>query len=205
LRLSKRAFDIAVAGVLLVLLAPLGIVIVLAMWVSMLCCRRDRGGLLYGEPRISRGAPFRLLKFRTLRRDALARMEGERHARLLENERENLTWAGRRILKPWYLDELPQLFNVLRGDMSLVGPRPWPRSLVDRQVADGHDYRLHVTPGWTGPAQVSKGRGDASFTAADLGYLEKLETLPPGALVRYDLGILWATVRTMLRGEGLRF
>ncbi len=74
-----------------------------------------------------------------------------------EADEANLTWAGRRLLKPWYLDELPQLWNVLRGDMSLVGPRPWPPSMVANQVAKGLTYRNEFVAGWTGPAQVQKG------------------------------------------------
>ena len=81
---------------------------------------------------------------------------------------------NKRVLKPVYLDELPQLVNVLRGDMSLVGPRPWPAELVERQVARGVDYRLRVPAGWTGAAQVSKGL-DAQFEQLDLDYVALLE------------------------------
>ena len=74
-----------------------------------------------------------------------------------EGEEANLTWAGRRLLKPRYLDELPQIWNVFRGDMSLVGPRPWPPPMVANQVAKGITYRNEIVAGWTGPAQVEKG------------------------------------------------
>ena len=128
------------------------------------------------------------------------------HARLFEAEESNLTWAGRRVLKPWYLDELPQLFNVLRGDMSLVGPRPWPRPMVENQVAQGLDYRNEVVAGWTGPAQVQKGITESSgFTALDVEYVEACRTASGPELVRRDLGILWRTVKVLARGEGLQF
>ena len=197
---AKRALDVAMAGALLVVLAPVGAVALGAMGLDMLLCPADRGRLLYRERRISRGRAFDLLKLRTLRGDALAAAEG--HARPLEADPANLTWAGRRVLKPFYLDELPQLVNVLRGEMSLVGPRPWPPTLVERQVARGLDYRLRVTAGWTGPAQVSKGRA-ASFEDLDRSYVDTLRTAGSRALVRHDLGILRRTVATMLRGEGL--
>ena len=140
--LAKRALDKSVAVVLTLVLAPVFAVVSVAMALDMAFRPRDRGPWLYRERRISRGREFDLLKFRTLRRDVLGgRVEGaEAHARLLEADPANLTWAGRRVLKPWYLDELPQLLNVLRGDMSLVGPRPWPPSLVEQQVANGRDY-----------------------------------------------------------------
>ncbi len=199
---AKRAFDVAAAASLLVVLAPVWAAVLGAMGLDMLRCPQDRGRLLYRELRVSRGRVFQLLKLRTLRADVLARAEG--HARPLEADVSNLTWAGRRVLKPLYLDELPQLLNVLRGDMSLVGPRPWPPPLVESQVARGVDYRLRVPAGWTGPAQVAKGR-DAQFENLDREYVELLETGRAWSIVRYDLRILRRTLATMLRGEGLRY
>ncbi|HEU0056717.1 MAG TPA: sugar transferase, partial [Gaiella sp.] len=157
---AKRALDVAVSGSLLVLLAPVWAAVLGAVGLDMLRCPRDRGPLFYRERRLSAGRSFGLLKFRTLRRDVLAVAAG--HVRPYEADVANLTWVGRRVLKPMYLEELPQLVNVLRGDMSLVGPRPWPEELVERQVARGVDYRLRVPAGWTGAAQVSKGL-DAQF------------------------------------------
>jgi len=203
---AKRLLDLAIVVPLTVVLAPVFVGVWLAMAVNMLGCRRDRGRWLYRERRVSRGREFDLLKFRTLRTEALDRMRSDAsHARMYEDDAANLTWAGRRVLKPWYLDELPQLANVLRGQMTLVGPRPWPPSMVADQVAKGFDYRLHVTSGWTGPAQVSKGRRVATFTELDLTYVERLRSAGTWALVRGDLEILRETVRTVLRGEGLRF
>ena len=98
---------------------------------------------------------------------------------MLEADEANLTWAGRRLLKPWYLDELPQLWNVLRGDMSLVGPRPWPPSMVANQVASGLTYRNEFVAGWTGPAQVQKGATEsAGYAALDFAMSSRRE--PPG-------------------------
>jgi lipopolysaccharide/colanic/teichoic acid biosynthesis glycosyltransferase len=199
-RRSKRILDVVVAGGLLLVLAPLVLIVLAAMVVDMCLVPRDRGPFLYGETRVSRGREFRLLKLRTLRADVPA----EGHARLRESDPGNLTWAGRRILKPWYLDELPQLLNVLRGDISLVGPRPWPPELVERQVAEGKDYRLRITAGLTGPAQVTKG-GDQLFADLDERYVEASRTLGTWAFVRHDLGILRKTVVVLARGEGLNY
>lgn len=199
-RLPKKILDRAVAGGLFVLLAPPALVVVAAMALDMLVVPRDRGSFLYREPRVSRGRTFSLLKFRTLRADVPA----EGHARLREADLANLTWAGRRILKPWYLDELPQLLNVLRGDISLVGPRPWPPQLVEGQVAEGKDYRRRIMAGLTGPAQVTKG-GDQLFADLDERYVEACRTLGGWALLRLDLGILRQTVRVLARGEGLEY
>ena len=115
------------------------------------------------------------------------------------------TWAGKRLLRPWYLDELPQLLNVLRGDMSLVGPRPWSPELVERQIADGHDYRLRIMAGLTGPAQVTKGIEGTRYQDLDLAYVETCTKLGGWALARYDLKVLAETLRVLARGEGLNF
>jgi lipopolysaccharide/colanic/teichoic acid biosynthesis glycosyltransferase len=206
-RVPKRVLDKGVALALAMLLAPVFAAALAAMGLDMLRSRRDRGPWLYRERRISGGREFDLLKFRTLRDEVLdGARGGEAHARLLEADTTNLTWAGRRVLKPWYLDELPQLLNVLRGDMSLVGPRPWPPSMVANQVAQGHDYRNRVLAGWTGPAQVQKGVTEpAGYTAFDLAYVEACRTWNAARLLRHDLGILWQTVKVLARGEGLRF
>jgi lipopolysaccharide/colanic/teichoic acid biosynthesis glycosyltransferase len=191
---------VAVSGTLLVLLAPVWAAVLGAVGLDMLRCARDRGPVFYREQRVSAGRPFGLLKFRTLRRDVLAVAAG--HVRPYEADPANLTWAGRRVLKPVYLDELPQLVNVLRGDMSLVGPRAWPHELVERQVARGVEYRLRVPAGWTGAAQVSKGL-DVHFEQLDLDYVALLENGSAWEVVRRDLGLLGNTFRTLLRGEGL--
>jgi lipopolysaccharide/colanic/teichoic acid biosynthesis glycosyltransferase len=202
---AKRLLDLACATLLLLFLAPVLIVVVTAMALDLLFVPRDRGGFFYREARISEGRVFDLMKFRTLRTDALAEMRrAGSHARLYEADPANLTWAGRHILKPWYLDELPQLLNVLRGDISIVGPRPWPPEMVERQVAEGLTSRNEIRAGLTGPAQVTKGSG-LRFADLDLGYVEKLRSLRGFALVRYDLQILWATVRVIARGEGLSY
>ena len=205
--MAKRFEDKIVAIVLLLALSPVFAVACAAMGLDMVFARRDRGPWLYRERRISRGREFDLLKFRTVRRDVLAAAQGaEAHARMLEADSANLTWAGRRVLKPWYLDELPQLFNVLRGDMSLVGPRPWPPSMVRTQVAKGFTYRNEIIAGWTGPAQVQKGITEpAGYAELDLAYVDECRRQSAKRLLGRDIGILWATVRVLIRGEGLQY
>jgi lipopolysaccharide/colanic/teichoic acid biosynthesis glycosyltransferase len=205
--LAKKLTDKGISGALLVLLSPVFAIAYVGIAVDRVLEPRDRGPWLYRERRISRGREFELLKFRTLRTEALARQRaGEAHARLLENDPQNLTWAGRRLLKPWYLDELPQLFNILRGDMSLVGPRPWPPSMVRDQMVEGLYYRNHILPGWTGPVQVQKGIIEpAGYTRLDLAYVDACRSWSGLRLARYDFGILARTLKVLARGEGLRF
>jgi lipopolysaccharide/colanic/teichoic acid biosynthesis glycosyltransferase len=205
--LAKRLFDRAVALLLIVLLSPLLLLALLVLALDMLFVPRDRGRVLYRERRISRGREFDVLKFRVLREDVLAEVAKEdgAYARLYERDHDNLTGAGR-IIKRIYADELPQLFNVLRGDISLVGPRPWPVPMVERQVSEGLDYRLHVVAGWTGPAQVRKdSRAKSQATGLDLEYIELCRTLSGPQLLRHDLKVLSQSLRTVLRGRGLRY
>ena len=190
--LAKRLLDIAVAVPLLVLALPLFVLVFVGY----------RGRPFYREARVSRGRTFGLLKFRTLRADVLARADG--HARPLEADPDNLTWLGRHVLKPWYLDEVPQFWNVLCGDFSLVGPRPWPPRLVERQRAEGLTYRDEVPAGLTGLAQLSKG-SEHRYADLDLQYVARVAELGGWGLVRYDIEILARTVAVIARGEGLSY
>ena len=204
---SKLIVDKTLSATLLVVLSPVFGFLFAAMGVDMLVRPRDRGPWLYRERRISRGREFDLLKFRTLLREVAERIDPtESHARMHEADETNLTWAGRRLLKPRYLDELPQLWNVFRGDMSLVGPRPWPPPMVANQVAKGFTYRNEFVAGWTGPAQVEKGVTESSgYAQLDVAYFYLCRRASAWELVRNDLGLLWRTVVVMAKGEGLRF
>jgi lipopolysaccharide/colanic/teichoic acid biosynthesis glycosyltransferase len=197
--------DKALSALLILLFSPVALAAYAAMAIDMLLVPRDRGPFLYRERRISRGREFDLLKLRMVRADVLAQLGADDYLRLREADPANLTRAGR-FLKRWYLDELPQLVNILRGDLSLVGPRPWPVAMVREQVAEGHDYRNLVQAGWTGPAQVTKGTsGLVSYAALDLAYVEACRTWSASRLVGYDLGIVAQTARVILRGQGLRY
>lgn len=203
----KLILDKVLSSALLLALSPLFAFLFAAMGIGALLRPRDRGPWLYREPRISRGNEFALLKFRTLRRDVVAGIDPTlSHARLHEADESNLTWAGRRLLKPRYLDELPQIWNVFRGDMSLVGPRPWPPTMVADQVAKGFTYRNEFIAGWTGPAQVEKGVTEsAGYAKLDVAYVEACRASGAWRIVRNDLALLRRTVAVIAKGEGLRF
>jgi len=192
---TKRAFDVCVSSLALVLLAP--VLALLALWV-----RTDGGPALFFQERIGLdGRRFRLVKFRSMVPDAeaqlsdlLARSDGDG---LLFKMRVDprVTRVGT-FLRRHSLDELPQLWNVLRGDMSLVGPRP-PLLREVRQYEQRDQRRLLVKPGITGLWQVS-GRSDLSWEDSvrlDLYYVENWS-------LTGDLVILWRTVRALLHGRG---
>ncbi|GAB2884844.1 sugar transferase [Nocardioides pacificus] len=195
-RLVKGCLDRLVAAAALVLLAPLLLGLALAV-------RADSPGpALFRQVRIGRsGRPFRMLKLRTMSTDAEVRLHGLRDddegAGLLFKMRTDprVTRVGR-VLRTYSLDELPQLVNVVRGEMSLVGPRP---SLPQEAAAyDGDTHRrLAVKPGLTGLWQVS-GRSDLPWEEAvrlDLSYVENWS-------LALDARIVWRTLGAVLSHRG---
>jgi exopolysaccharide biosynthesis polyprenyl glycosylphosphotransferase len=193
----KRSLDVLASTGLLLLLSPLLAVIALIIKLD------TPGPLVYRGRRVGRkGQRFYCYKFRTMVTEA-DRLKANLYA---FNQREGpcfkiaadprITRAGR-FLRRYSLDELPQLWNVLRGDMSLVGPRPHPLDDVARYELD-HLRRLDVTPGLTGLWQVTA-RQDPSFLtnlALDLKYIEEWS-------LWLDLRILFKTFSAVLAGTGV--
>ncbi len=188
-RFLKRSFDFVVALVALVVLSPLLAVIALLIYLE------DRGPVLYRQIRMGLdGAPFEILKFRSMRVEA----EKESGAVWAEKDDPRRTRIGR-IIRAWSLDELPQLWNVVRGDMSLVGPRPERPHFVEQFRTEFPHYMLRhkVRAGITGWAQVHGWRGNTSVRMRiehDLYYIENWSLM-------LDLKILAMTVRHGLKHE----
>lgn len=192
----KDLFDRAVAGLALTLLSPALVMLALAVRLS------DPGPALFTQTRVGKdGRTFKIYKFRTMVVDAEARLAELRtmndHDGVLFKMRRDprITALGWR-LRRWSLDELPQLFNVLLGEMSLVGPRPALPGEAE-QYADHVRRRLAVKPGITGLWQVS-GRSDLNWEESvrlDLRYVENWS-------LALDLQIMWKTIAVIARGSG---
>jgi exopolysaccharide biosynthesis polyprenyl glycosylphosphotransferase len=192
----KRSLDIAISAALLLLLLPL----LLAISIYILI---DSGRpVLFRQKRAGKdGEPFTMLKFRTMVADAEERLgevvdldKLDEPVFKIQND-PRITRAGR-MLRRTSLDELPQFFNVLRGSMSLVGPRPEEEAIV-ALYDERQRIRLAVKPGVTGPMQVY-GRGDLTFEerlAMERDYLDNLS-------VTGDLEILLRTPSAIVRGDG---
>lgn len=180
----KRAFDIAASLGALVLISPALLVIAVLVRVKL------GSPVLFGQPRPGlRGRVFTLFKFRTM-------TDGRDSEGNLRPDAERLTRFGR-FLRSTSLDELPELWNVLRGDMSLVGPRPLLVSYLPRYSPE-QARRHEVRPGLTGWAQVN-GRNAASWEdrlCLDTWYVDHRTLL-------LDLHILLKTVTIVLRREGI--
>jgi sugar transferase (PEP-CTERM system associated) len=190
----KRAFDVVVSATLLVLAAP---VMVLAAIAIML---ESPGPVIYRQQRVGRaGLTFDVLKFRSMRVDA----EGDGTPRWAATNDDRVTWVGR-LLRRARIDELPQLVNVLKGEMSFVGPRPERPYFVAQlgQSIPFYALRLSVKPGITGWAQVRHAYcASVEDTAKKLEY--DLYYVKNHSLF-LDLVILLETVRVVLFGEGAR-
>ena len=194
---SKTSFDRVVGGLLVILLAPLFLLV--AVFIKL----RDGGDVFFRQTRVGiDGSDFTMLKFRSMVPNAESQLAQVRsdvdHGNgVLFKRRDDprVTPIGR-VLRRFSLDELPQLMNVMRGDMSIVGPRPPLRSEVDGYAADAV-RRLRVKPGLTGLWQVS-GRSDLPWDESlrlDLRYVDNWSMF-------LDLQILWRTVRAVIRGTG---
>ena len=188
----KRGFDILASGVALVLLSPLFGVLTVKIK------KEDGGPAFYSQTRIGKnGKPFKMWKFRSMivNADKMVKQLEEQNeidgAMFKIKDDPRVTKIGH-VIRKYSLDELPQLWNVLKGDMSLVGPRP----PLPMEVADYTDYdklRLTVTPGCTGLWQVTK-RNDADFdemVELDLEYINK-------SSLWFDFKILLKTVGVVI-------
>lgn len=198
-RFLKRTMDILGSLTIIILLSP----ILLYLYFSV---KKDGGNAIYGHPRIGRnGKTFKCLKFRSmvvnskevleelLEKDPEARAEWEKDFKLKNDPR--ITKIGAFIRKT-SLDELPQLFNVLKGEMSLVGPRPIVKEELER-YQDDVDYYLMAKPGMTGLWQVS-GRNDVDYDTRvyfDAWYVKNWS-------LWNDIAILFKTVNVVLNRDG---
>ena len=198
-QLLKRLFDIIVASAILVFLAPLMLLIAGLVW-------REGRPIFFAHTRVGQnGQLFKCLKFRSmipdaaevlkglLERDPAARLEWERSHKLKNDPR--ITALGR-FLRKSSLDELPQFWNVLKGDMSLVGPRPVVLDELER-YGDGKRYYLEVRPGITGLWQIS-GRSDLDYeerVSLDTWYVRNWT-------LWYDIFILFKTAVTVSTKAG---
>lgn len=198
-RVVKRLFDLVLSSLLLILFSPLFAYLAFKI-------RRDGGSATYGHERIGyKGQPFKCLKFRSmvtnsqevleelLANDAEAKAEWEKDFKLKNDPR--VTPIGQ-VLRKTSLDELPQLWNVLKGEMSLVGPRPVVKEELKRYNQDV-EYYLMVKPGMTGLWQVS-GRSDTDYATRvyfDSWYVKNWS-------IWYDIAILFKTAKVVLARDG---
>lgn len=199
MRLSKRTLDVVLAGVGVVLLLPVALVI------AVLVRREDGGSIFYRPQRVGyRGRPFRLWKFRTMRVDADREGVG-----LTVGDDPRVTRIGK-TLRRYKLDELPQLLNVLAGEMSLVGPRPEDPRYVARYTQDQRRV-LDLMPGITDPASIVYADESQTLAASQDVESEYIDRIIPdkirlnleyaaGASTGRDIVVILRTLVRVFRG-----
>ena len=188
---SKRLIDITVSAIALVFLSPL------LLYAAIRTALSSRGPILYQQERIGyKGKPFTIWKFRSMHQDA------EKNGPMLSTEDDQRITSWGRVMRKWRLDELPQLWNILRGEMSLTGPRPERRFYIDQIVTKHPEYKylFKVKPGLTSWGMVKFGYASTvedmiRRMTFDLMYVENLSLL-------LDLRIMLLTIVTILKGKG---
>jgi len=193
-RIGKRVFDILVVFILLPVALPFAVLVGIAILVES----KGRGGVLYSQVRVKQdGLPFNIYKFRSMVTNA----EKDGVPQWASKNDSRITRVGK-IIRKGRLDELPQLFNVLNGDMSFVGPRPERPEFVERlsKAVPYYDERHRVKPGLTGWAQVCYSYGDTVGDSIeklqyDLYYVKNYSML-------LDMLILLQTAEVVMLGKG---
>lgn len=188
----KRAFDVTASAVGLIILSPLLLIL------SLLVKTTSKGPVIYRQERIGLyGLPFRIYKFRTMRKDA----EADGVPQITHDNDPRITPIGR-WLRKYRMDELPQLWNILRGDMSIVGPRPERPYFIEQIMADAPYYCLlyKVRPGLTSWGPIRVGYTDTMEKMierlnCDVVYVENMSLL-------LDLKILFSTIGVIIKGKG---
>lgn len=186
-RVEKRIFDLLVASVGLVLASPL----LLFAAIGIKCC--DGGPIFYRQKRLTRGgASFQMIKLRSMYENAESK-----GARLAAKNDSRVTPVGK-VLRRFHIDELPQLVNVLKGEMSIVGPRPERKEIADKytQSIPEFTYRLKVKAGLTGYAQVNGKYNSTPYDKLklDITYIEQYS-------IWMDIKILLWTVKALIQSE----
>ena len=152
---------------------------------------------------MSRGKQFDLLKFRTLDASAVSGLSKEQYIATFEGQgKRRFTRVGW-VLKQWYLDELPQLWNIVRGDMFLIGTRPWPIKMYEDELAKGRTRKRDMPAGLIGLVQSAKGDPNKDSVRLDEEYWEAFKTYSGWRLLVLDTRIILRSLKVQLKHEGI--
>ncbi len=193
----KRLFDILFSCVVLILFLPLGIV--LAVWITL----ESKGGVFYSQERVGKmGKPFQLYKFRSMRKEA------DKSGKLTVGMRDPRITRSGYFIRKYKLDEFPQFLNVLKGDMSIVGPRPEVQEYV-AHYSDEQRKILEVKPGITDPASLEYFKENELLGKSEDPHKTYIDEIMPAKLElnkKYlsnptfseDLKIMWRTFKKII-------
>lgn len=201
---SKRAFDVVMASFFSLLSLPFVLFIVIWIGIEQIFIKDSRGPLFYKEKRVSQGKVFEFYKWRTFKAKVIAEALKNGpviHTAKMQGDLKNLTYYGR-FLKRVYMDELPQLWNVLKGDMTLVGPRPTNLENSENYKNAGDYTREVIKCGITGPFQSQKGHAVRSQMDLDKEYIDFVAVNPGRKVMWKDFKIILKTIKIILEAKG---
>lgn len=201
----KRLFDIFFSLFLILIFSPLFLLFLVFIFIEHIFRGKIFAPMFYVEKRISQGEQFNFIKFNIFKPRVITKMkEGGAfiHTKILEHDNKSLTIIGN-IIQKVYLDELPQLFNVLKGDMSMVGPRPVNMEVYKKLLNQGVTTKTVIKSGLTGNTQASKGLSKESHLKLETEYINFLLNNSSWRVVLYDLKIILRTPRVIFRAEGI--
>jgi len=199
----KRAFDILISGIVIIFASPFWILVIVFIFLEHSFRGHPFDPLVYAETRISKGRPFTLYKFNIFDQRVIEILRKENtfiHTKKLEHAG-SLIFIGK-VLRQVYMDELPQFFNVFRGDMSIVGPRPLNIEVCNSLPVASRVLEK-IPAGITGLFQSYKGHGKKTSKELDAEYLDNFVTKSGLGLVWYDAKILARTLAVVLRAKGI--
>jgi lipopolysaccharide/colanic/teichoic acid biosynthesis glycosyltransferase len=202
---SKTIFDRIVGSLVLLLALPLVFAILVAHALIATFLPDQRGALVVSYNAVSKGVNFRKYKFRVVKRasiDVSAATSGDWRAYSAEWNPKCRTYLGK-FLKKFYLDELPQLLNVVVGQMSLVGPRPLADHHYRRDISQGNIHRKLLKAGLFGPSQSLKGTESYGDQEEEYKYLDAVYTMSPLSLLYYDFKLICFCLFRVAQGKGL--
>ncbi|GMQ95031.1 MAG: hypothetical protein BMS9Abin13_141 [Patescibacteria group bacterium] len=201
---AKRIFDVFASLLMLVLLSPFILLVILSVITEHILRGRPSDPLLYKEIRMSQGKPFWLLKFNIFKYEEIISMREKGifiHTKNLEKTG-GVTFVGW-LLKQIYMDELPQLLNVIQGNMSIVGPRPVNEEVYEALMSQGIVAKKEVKAGITGNFQSFKNTAGKKSDESDREYVDYYFNNPWYKILLFDLKIILRTMKVILRARGV--
>lgn len=204
-RLPKLIFDKVVAALLLLVASPILFLLRIAYIIEGLIIPENKGPMFFSYNAVSAGKIFpkykiRLIKTSYIDQEGAAR--GDWIAYSAEWTPESRTYVGR-FVKKFYLDELPQFYNILRGDMSVVGPRPLAVLHYQRDLEQGNVTRFLIKGGLLGLGHINKGTPEMGNPVYEYEYIDKYINFSPLGLLWLDLTIIGRGIKVIFQGKGL--
>jgi len=203
--LPKLIFDKILAFVILTCCLPVILFLMIFNWLEGIVITENKGPLFFYYNAVSRGKVFKKYKVRLIKLKYIDKdlwIKGDWHAFMKEWDPASRTNLGK-FVKKFYLDEIPQFFNVLKGDMSIVGPRPIAVHHYERDLAQGNIPRSLIRGGLLGYGHVRKGTPEFGKPVYEYEYVYRYLHYSPIRLLLLDLYIIWKGVVVMSKGKGL--